>query len=98
MPPYRPVSETPSWDREETVESRFAPDYKYATAGEIKNLTERHLAKLEGELHTLRMAYVANGRDRTSQVRPGVTICDEIDRLEGLITELGEYFEAVLVD
>lgn len=73
----------------------FIPDYKYATDEQIQEVTRNHLAKLEVELHTLRMAFVANGENPNLQVAPGRTIVDEMNRTKSAISTLENHFQAI---
>ncbi len=76
----------------------FAPDYKYAEEAEIRKVTTDHLSKLEIELHTLRMVYVANGGNPDLLIGPNRKLGEEITKIEATIRELEEYFHAVLND
>lgn len=75
---------------------RFDPDYKYASEDDIRAVTRSHLSKLEVELHTLRMAYIANGRNPNVMIRPNRKIGDEIRGVQHSIDQLEEYFSRVL--
>lgn len=81
---------------EESQASGFAPDYKFASASDIRALTINHLAKLEAELHTLRMMFIANGRNPNLIVRPERTLGSEMQKIQESIKTLSEYFRTVL--
>jgi hypothetical protein len=74
----------------------FEPDYKYASPEDIKNVTVGQLAKLEVDLHSLRMAFVANGENPNTLVAQNRTIGDEISKVESALAQLENYFASVL--
>jgi len=88
--PNKPVAQ------EEPKKDVFVPDYRYASAADIHNVTVNHLAKLEAELHTLRMAFVANGKDPNLMIAPDRRLGAEMQKIEASIVELSEFFKAVL--
>lgn len=77
-------------------ERTFEPDYKYADPSEIIAVTKSQLAKLEVDLHALRMALVANGENPDALVGPNRTLGSEISRVSGAIKTLESYFSSVL--
>jgi hypothetical protein len=83
---------------EEVVEEPkgFVSDYKYANTDSIRNVTINQLAKLEADLHSLRMVYVANGENANSLVAPNKTIGQEMALVIGAIKNLEDYFASVL--
>jgi hypothetical protein len=74
----------------------FVPDYKYATAGSILEVTVNHLARLEADLHSLRMVYVANGKNPHALIAPNKTVAAEMAKISGVISELEDYFSGIL--
>jgi len=76
----------------------FTSDYRFASADDIRAVTVNHLAKLEAELHTLRMAYVANGKDPDIPLAPNRPIGGEMVRIKDSINVLSEYFQDILSD
>ncbi len=85
-----PVADTPK-------AKGFVTDYRFATPDDIRNLTINHLAKLEAELHTLRMAFVANGMNPNLVIGQGRKLGAEMQKIEQSLVELSEYFRPVLV-
>lgn len=80
---------------EEDVE-RFDYDYKYVSREEVKNITVSQLAKLEADLHNLRMMFVANGRNPDLQINEARTVVEEMKTIAKVIEELEGYFAEVL--
>jgi len=76
----------------------FSSDYRFASKDDIRAVTVNHLAKLEAELHTLRMAYVANGKNANLLVAPERPLGGEMVRIKTSIHELSTYFAEVLTD
>ena len=74
----------------------FASDYKYADESDIKAVTEDQLAKLEVELHTMRMMFVANGENPDVMISAGRKIGEEMQKVETVIANLEAYFAAIL--
>lgn len=74
----------------------FVFDYNFASPEDIRNLTKNHLAKLEAELHTLRMAYVANGRNPELMIGQGRKLGTEMQKVQDSIKELTVTFQSVL--
>jgi len=74
----------------------FLPDYRFASPDEIRALTINHLAKLEAELHTLRMAYVANGKNANLMIGKDRKLGTEMQRIEQSLEDLPAYFRSVL--
>jgi len=74
----------------------FVPDYKYAGVDNIKAVTVNQLAKLEADLHSLRMVYVANGQNPDVLVASNRTISQEISAVVSAIRNLEAYFASVL--
>ena len=77
-------------------EVTFAYDYKYADVTDIQNVTRGQLAKLEVDLHSLRMAVIANGGDESAVIGPNRTLATEIARVNEAINTLESYFSEVL--
>ena len=77
---------------------KFEPDYKYVTKDVLKNITVNQLAKIEAELHNLRLIYVANGENPNMVLANGRSIIAEINSTIELLNNLSEYFEAILDD
>jgi len=75
----------------------FTSDYRFASADDIRAVTINHLAKLEAELHTLRMAYVANGKNPDMLLGPERPIGGELVRIKDSIESLAAYFKDLLV-
>jgi hypothetical protein len=75
---------------------RFVPDYKYATKADIRSLTASQLAKLEADLHNLRIMFVANGKNPDVRLNDHTTLADEMNKVLRLIHLLEEYFAEVL--
>lgn len=78
---------------EETV---FIPDYKYADNEALKNITVQHLAKLESDLHSLRLLFVANGENPDALISQNRTIGQEMERVQETIKKLEMYFSSIL--
>jgi len=94
---FLPKSVTPeSAPTEAPKKDVFVPDYRYASAAEIHNVTVNHLAKLEAELHTLRMAFVANGRNANLMIAPDRRLGAEMQKIEASIIELSVFFKPIL--
>ena len=86
--------------RVEVKESQevFVPDYKYVSSAEVKEITRGQLAKLEADLHSLRMVYVANGKNPNILIGQNRPIQVEMDKVTATIRELESYFSEVLSD
>ena len=81
---------------EEVEVATFDPDYKYASFEDIKAITVNQLAKLEVDLHALRMAFIANGENPHALVGPGRPIGEEMSKITNAILLLESYFNTVL--
>jgi len=75
---------------------RFTPDYKYLSKEDLRAVTRNQLAKLESDLHSLRVVLVANGHNPNVFIAPQKTVGSEIGRVEAVIAKLEEYFSEVL--
>mgnify|MGYP003704955007 CR=1 FL=1 len=62
----------------------------------LKNITSQHLAKLEADLHTLRILYVSNGENPDAMISQNRTIGQELERVSSTIAKLEEYFASIL--
>ena len=82
----------------EPAPEMFVSDYRFASDEDIRAVTVNHLAKLEAELHTLRMAYIANGKNADALLAPKRPIGGEMVRIKHSIEALSEYFANVLTD
>ena len=89
----------PPLQEKEVVEKpvrKFTPDYKYMSSEDVKAITVGQLAKLEAELHTLRIVYFAHGENPDVMVAPNRTIGQEIQNVMGSLLRISDYFSAVL--
>ena len=75
----------------------FVSDYRYASEADIRAVTLNHLATLEAELHTLRMAFVGKGQDPNILVAADRTIGLAMKELEASINAISEHFAVILV-
>jgi len=83
---------------EEEKPRKFSADYKFASEEVIRNVTVTQLAKLEAELHQLRIVFYANGENPNMMVAPKRTIGQEVQNVMDSIERLSEYFSSVLED
>ena len=74
----------------------FVPDYKYTAPDNIKAVTVNQLAKLENDLHALRIVCIANGGNLNTRVSEHRTIGEEIAAVKAAISNLEDYFASVL--
>ena len=74
----------------------FEPDYRYASRDDIRAVTLNQLAKLEVDLHTLRLIFVANGSNPASLIAADKPIGPEIEKVGAAIVRLEKYFSTVL--
>lgn len=74
----------------------FVPDYKYVSAEDIAKLTVTQLAKLEADLHSLRVLFIANDENPDVMVGNGRTLKQEIDSITALIEKIETYFVDVI--
>lgn len=90
------MKETIKKTEDKVKKAGFVPDYRYATLGQIVDTTRNHLAKLELELHMLRMLFVASGENPNVTIGNNRRVVDEMDKLKKTISVLETYFVAVL--
>lgn len=97
---YNQVNLPESVQVEETIEEesvrKFESDYRFATNDDICQVTKAQIAKLEAELHRMRILFIANGENPNQRVSEVATLGQEIARLEEVIDRLASYFENVL--
>lgn len=77
-------------------EKTFLPDYKYADSDSIKAVTTQQLAKLEVDLHSLRLVLIANGGNSEALIGQNRTLGAEISRIESTIKTVENYFSSIL--
>ena len=75
---------------------KFKPDYKFASNEMLKTITVNYLAKLESDLHNLRIIYFANGENPGAVLGNGRLLTDEINSTTELLDKLSTYFETIL--
>lgn len=81
---------------EEVKPESFMYDYRFTSPADIRTVTINHLSKLETELHTLRMAFIANGRNPDLMIGQDRRLGTEMEKLEESIKELSMYFRTIL--
>lgn len=77
---------------------KFEPDYKYITKDALKSITVSQLAKLEADLHTLRLLYLLNGENDNLLLPDGRSVVAEINLKIEILNRMSEYFESIFTD
>lgn len=76
--------------------AKFVPDYKYVHDDDLRKITVTQLAKLEADLHSLRLIFVANNRNPNTIVGPNKTIQSEMEKIVDTIKSIEEYFSEII--
>ena len=102
LPPFPPLADVTATIEEPVTPPQPKPkfsvlDQRYADPRAVKNVTLDQLAKIELEIHNLRIAYVVHGFDEAVKVgSQGGTIGTEMARLAQAIVNIEAVFDDVL--
>lgn len=94
--PLLPETPSPVKSAHEEAPRRFVPDYRFASRDDIREATRHQLAKLEVELHTLRIIYYAKGENPDIPVTQNRTLGQEMLSVSNAIDRLYSYFEDII--